>query len=50
MDGWGADVEGIVDGKRFQFTASNPDDCESGQPVNTILELLANSYYREDRE
>lgn len=50
MDGWGADIEGIVDGQRFQFTASNPDDCESARPVNVILELLENAYYKEDRD
>jgi hypothetical protein len=50
MDGWGADIEGMVDGKRFQFTASNPQDCESGRPVARMLELIENSYYKKDRK
>lgn len=50
MDGGGAEIEGIVDGKRFQFTAANSHDCEEGQPVAAILELLANSCYKEDQE
>jgi hypothetical protein len=48
MDGWGADIEGMVDGKRFQFTASNPDECESAKPVNAILELIESAYYKKN--
>jgi len=50
MDGGGADIDGIVGGVRFQFTASNSHDCDEAKPVAEILDLLANSYYKEDQE
>ena len=50
MDGWGADIEGYLDGQRFQFTAMNPDDCDEARPVGEILKLLSNAYYKEDQE
>lgn len=50
FDGWGALVEGIVDGKRFSFSASNPDACEAGKSLNAMIDLIANAYYRADKD
>jgi hypothetical protein len=50
MDGWGADIEGAVEGRHFQFSASNPDACETAKPVNAILGLIENAYSGEDRD
>jgi hypothetical protein len=44
MDGWGADIEGVVDGKHFQFSTSNPDACETAKPVQATLELIESAY------
>jgi len=50
MDGGGAEIEGIVGGQRFQFTAMNSHDCDEAKPVAEILDLLSNSYYKEDQD
>jgi hypothetical protein len=44
MDGWGAKIEGVVEGEHFQFSASNPDACENAKPVNDILKLIEDAY------
>jgi hypothetical protein len=50
MDGWGADIEGVVEGEQFQFSASNPDACENAKPVNDILVLIERAYDGNDPE
>ena len=47
--GWvGADIEGIVDGRTFRFSASNPDACDSAKPVDEILDLIQAAYYNKE--
>jgi len=48
MDGWGAQIEGAVDGKHFLFSASNPDACETAKPVNALLQLIERVYESKD--
>ncbi|HEX6398635.1 MAG TPA: hypothetical protein VFZ95_14525 [Steroidobacteraceae bacterium] len=50
LDGGGAEIEGIVDGEKFHFTAMNSHDCDEAKPVAEILDLLSNSYYEKDQE
>ena len=50
MDGGGAEIEGILDGEKFHFTAMNSHDCDEARPVAEILDLLANSASERDRE
>jgi len=52
MDGWEADVEGIVGGKPFRFTASNTNECagQGGEiaQVDSWLDLMRGAYYKSD--
>lgn len=49
FDGGGADVEGIVDGKHFQFTAMNPHDCDEARPLAEMLDRIV-AAYEKDRD
>ena len=40
--------EGVVDGKHFLFSASNPDACETAKPVNAFLQLIESAYQSKD--
>ena len=40
MDGWGASVEGMFEGRRFAFTSMNTDECTDSNPVAARVELF----------
>ena len=52
MDGGGATVEGVYDGKLFRFTADNVDTCEGEKfrKVAAMLDLITAAYYGKDSE
>jgi len=49
-DGWQAEVEGIVDGKRFAFTAVNTSECkgEEVELVNELVDAVGGAFYKHD--
>lgn len=54
MDGWGADIEGIFEGKRFAFTAANTNECTDTDPdaarADVFLDLVAAAYSKDDAD
>jgi hypothetical protein len=54
LDGWGANVEGIFDGKPFAFEAANTDGCtdtdKNAALANEFLDLLNAAYTNKDDE
>ena len=55
MDGWQADVEGIVGGKRFRFEASNTNECAATKggaiaQVDSWLGAMSGAYYKSDED
>jgi hypothetical protein len=53
FDGWEADVEGLVGGKRFAFIAGNTNECaekDGGDiaQVDSWLDAMSGAYYKDD--
>jgi hypothetical protein len=50
MDGWQAEIEGIVDGKPFRFSAANTGECkgEEIEWVDNFLDTVAMAWFRKD--
>jgi len=53
LDGWGANIEGIFQGKPFAFVASNTDDCAAANQdaarASQLLDLVAAAYDKDDQ-
>lgn len=49
LDGWDADIEGIVGGKRFAFQASNTNGCEAPEiiRVDGWIHDIAGAWFKE---
>jgi hypothetical protein len=52
LDGWGADIEGIFEGKRFVFSAMNTQDCtktdKDAALADHFFELVNAAYDNKD--
>jgi len=54
MDGWQASVEGMFEGQRFAFDASNTDECSDTNPAaaraDRFLDMVAAAWQKKDED
>ena len=54
MDGWGAEIDGLFEGRRFAFSAMNTQDCTDTNPVaarvDQFLNTVSGAWLKKDED